>query len=63
LYAAQTGVAPPSFVLFTNVATKLHFSYERYLENRLRETYGFVGSPIRITVRKRSRSSSSGPKH
>jgi GTP-binding protein len=63
LYAAQTGVAPPSFVLFTNVATKLHFSYERYLENRLREKYGFVGSPIRITVRKRSRSSSSGPKH
>jgi GTP-binding protein len=53
LYAAQTGVAPPSFVLFTNVATTLHFSYERYLANRLREEYGFVGSPIRITVRKR----------
>ena len=34
---------------------KLHFSYERYLENRLRETYGFVGTPLRITVRKRSR--------
>jgi GTP-binding protein len=53
LYAAQTGVAPPSFVLFTNVATTLHFSYERYLANRLREEYGFAGSPIRITVRKR----------
>jgi GTP-binding protein len=53
LYAAQTGVAPPSFVLFTNVATTLHFSYERYLANRLREEYGFVGSPIRIAVRKR----------
>ena len=37
LYAAQTGVAPPTFVLFTNVATKLHFSYERFLENQLRE--------------------------
>ena len=37
LYAAQTGVAPPTFVLFTNVATKLHFSYERFLENRLRD--------------------------
>ncbi len=55
LYAAQTGVAPPTFVLFTNVATKLHFSYERYLENRLREAYGFSGTPIRIAVRRRDR--------
>jgi GTP-binding protein len=55
LYAAQTGVAPPTFVLFTNVATRLHFSYERYLENQLREKYGFVGTPLKITVRKRSR--------
>jgi GTP-binding protein len=55
LYAAQTGVAPPTFVLFTNVATKFHFSYERYLENQLREKYGFVGTPIKIAVRKRSR--------
>jgi GTP-binding protein len=54
LYAAQTGVAPPSFVLFTNVATRLHFSYERFLENRLREQYGFFGTPIRITVRRRA---------
>jgi GTP-binding protein len=54
MYAAQTGVAPPTFVLFTNVATKLHFSYERYLENRLREAYGFFGTPIRIAVRRRS---------
>lgn len=53
LYAAQTSVAPPTFVLFTNVATKLHFSYERYLENRLREAYGFFGTPIRIMVRRR----------
>jgi hypothetical protein len=48
LYAAQTGVAPPTFVLFTNVATTLHFSYERYLQNQLREEYGFEGTPIRI---------------
>jgi GTP-binding protein len=54
LYAAQTGVAPPSFVLFTNVATKLHFSYERFLENRLRDEYGFFGTPIRIAVRRRA---------
>lgn len=53
LYAAQTAVAPPTFVLFTNVATKLHFSYERYLENRLRESFGFFGTPIRIAVRRR----------
>ncbi len=53
LYAAQTGIAPPSFVLFTNVATELHFSYMRFLENRLREQYGFFGTPIRITIRRR----------
>jgi GTPase len=54
LYAAQTGVAPPSFVLFTNIATTLHFSYLRFLENRLRDEYGFFGTPIRITIRRRA---------
>jgi GTP-binding protein len=53
LYAAQTGVAPPTFVIFTNVATKLHFSYERFLVNRLRESFGFQGTPIRLVVRRR----------
>ena len=53
MYASQTSVAPPTFVLFTNTVTKLHFSYERFLENRLRETYGFFGNPIRIQVRGR----------
>jgi len=55
LYGAQTGTAPPSIVLFTNVATELHFSYERYLTNRLRESFGFEGTPIRLTVRKRGK--------
>jgi GTP-binding protein len=55
LYAAQVGVAPPSFVLFSNIATRLHFSYERFLVNRLREAFGFEGSPIRLTVRRRAR--------
>jgi GTPase len=55
LYAAQVGIAPPSFVFFTNVATTFHFSYERYLVNRLRESFGFAGSPIRIQVRARER--------
>jgi GTP-binding protein len=53
LYAAQIGVAPPSFVFFTNVATTFHFSYERFLVNRLREEFGFLGTPIRIQVRRR----------
>jgi GTP-binding protein len=53
LYAAQVGVAPPTFALFTNVQTELHFSYERFLKNRLREKFGFSGTPIRIQMRKR----------
>jgi GTPase len=63
LYAAQTGVAPPTFVFFTNVATQLHFSYERFIENQLREKYGFIGTPLRITVRKRSRGRSDDRNH
>jgi GTPase len=55
LYAAQIGVAPPSFVFFTNVATTFHFSYERFLVNQLRQKFGFVGSPIRIQVRRRAK--------
>jgi GTP-binding protein len=53
LYAAQTAVAPPTFVFFTNVATEFHFSYERFLANRLRESFGLIGTPIRLQVRKR----------
>jgi GTP-binding protein len=55
LYGVQTSVAPPTFVLFTNVATELHFSYERFLVNRLRESFGFEGTPIRLLVRRRER--------
>jgi GTP-binding protein len=55
LYVAQVGVAPPTFVFFTNVATTFHFSYERFLANQLREHFGFMGSPIRIQVRRRAR--------
>jgi GTP-binding protein len=55
LYAAQIGVAPPSFVFFTNIATTFHFSYERFLVNKLREQFGFSGSPIRLQVRRRTR--------
>jgi GTP-binding protein len=55
MYAAQIGIMPPSFVLFTNVATTFHFSYERFLINKLREQFGFVGTPIRIQVRRRAK--------
>ena len=55
MYAAQTAVAPPRFVLFTNVASELHFSYERYLVNQIRESFGFIGTPIRLSVRRRAR--------
>jgi GTP-binding protein len=54
MYATQVAIAPPTFVFFTNVATTFHFSYERFLVNRLREAFGFEGSPIRIEVRARS---------
>jgi len=53
LYAAQTGVAPPTFVFFTHAATGFHFSYERFLVNQIRERFGFVGTPIRLHVRRR----------
>ena len=55
MYATQRGVAPPTFVLFTNIATEFHFSYERYLVNRLRETFGYIGTPIRLQIRRREK--------
>ncbi len=53
LYMTQAGVAPPTFVLFTDRAVKLHFSYQRFLENQVRAAFGFVGSPIWIKNRAR----------
>ncbi len=52
-YATQVSISPPTFVLFTNDPQYLHFSYKRYLENRLREAFGFEGTPLRIIGRKR----------
>jgi GTP-binding protein len=54
LYMTQAGVAPPTFVLFTDRAVKLHFSYQRFLENQIRAAFGFVGSPIWIKNRARA---------
>ena len=50
-YLTQGGVAPPVFVAFTNRSGKLHFSFERFLENRIRERFGFLGTPIVIKPR------------
>jgi len=55
LYAAQTSVEPPTFVFFTNVATEFHFSYQRYLVNRIRQEFDLVGTPIRLHVRRREK--------
>jgi len=52
-YATQVGVAPPTFVVFVNDPTLVHFSYRRYLENRIRAAYGFLGTPIRLVLRQR----------
>ncbi|KFM99324.1 ribosome biogenesis GTPase Der [Bacillus clarus] len=52
-YATQVAVKPPTFVVFVNDPELMHFSYERFLKNRLRESFGFVGTPIRIISRAR----------
>jgi GTP-binding protein len=52
-YMTQAGVAPPTFVFFANDAAAIHFSYRRYLENQLREEFGFAGTPIKLVFRDR----------
>ncbi|WP_117169349.1 ribosome biogenesis GTPase Der [Paraliobacillus sediminis] len=54
LYATQVAVKPPSFAVFVNDPELLHFSYERFLENRIRAAFGFEGTPIKIFARQRS---------
>lgn len=53
-YTTQVSVKPPTFVVFVNDPELLHFSYERFLENRIREAFGFIGTPIKIFARQRS---------
>ncbi|MBQ4102208.1 MAG: ribosome biogenesis GTPase Der [Oscillospiraceae bacterium] len=53
-YMTQAATAPPTFVLFCNRADLFHYSYQRYIENRIREVFGFVGTPIRMQIRERS---------
>jgi GTP-binding protein len=52
-YMTQTGIKPPSFVLFVNNAELMHYSYERYLKNTLRSNFGFEGTPIRFTIKEK----------
>ena len=54
-YVTQATTAPPTFVLFTNQTKPLHFSYQRFLENRLRDAFDFVGTPIRFNQRLKKR--------
>jgi len=56
-YITQATASPPTFVLFTNQTRPLHFSYRRFLENRLREEFDFIGTPIRFTQRLKKRGS------
>ena len=55
-YATQVGIKPPTFVLFVNYPDGVHFSYIRYIENKLRQAFGFYGSPIRIYAKRRRES-------
>jgi len=52
-YMTQVSTHPPTFVVFTNYPRGVHFSYRRYLSNRLREEFGFFGNPIRFIFRKK----------
>lgn len=53
-YCSQVGVKPPTFVFFVNNPDLMHFAYERYLKNSIRENFGFIGSPIVIKIKQRS---------
>jgi GTP-binding protein len=54
-YATQPAVAPPTFVFYVNDPQLVHFSYQRYLENKIRDFYPFSGTPLRLVFRARSR--------
>jgi len=56
LYATQAGVNPPTFVFFVSDARLIHFSYKRYLENKLRQAFGFTGTPLRLVFKSRGES-------
>jgi GTP-binding protein len=53
-YITQASIKPPTFVIFVNDKDLFHFSYQRYIENQIRDTFGFVGTPIRFIIRERN---------
>ena len=55
MYATQAEVSPPTFILFVNDQTLMHFSYKRYLENCIRRAFGFEGTPIKIVIREQGK--------
>ena len=52
-YMTQASVCPPNFVIFCNSRELFHYSYQRYIENQLRETFGLDSTPIKLTIRER----------
>lgn len=54
-YMTQASTRPPTFVCFVNSAELFHFSYQRYLENRIRDTFGLSGTPVRFIIRERDK--------
>jgi len=54
-YMTQVSIKPPTFVIFVNDRELFHFSYRRYIENQLREAFGFVGTPIHFIVREKGK--------
>lgn len=61
-YMTQTGVKAPTFVLFVNDAELFHFSYQRYIENKLREVFGFEGTPIKLVIRQKGEDEIENPR-
>lgn len=57
LFMTQAGVSPPTFILFTDRAVQLHFSYKRFPENQIRVAFGYLGAPIRSRTGRATRSS------
>ncbi len=60
-YMTQVSVKPPTFVFFVNKAELFHFSYQHYIENSLRQTFGFIGTPIRFVIREKSQNNAASP--
>ena len=56
-YITQTGIKPPTFVIFCNDKELFHFSYQRYIENKIREAFGFSGTSIKMIIRERGENS------